>query len=87
MADGMGDSGFSSDPSMGSFKTSNSISAKLPAGDGSSTMRPGANLEQKAGNYSMRHSTKGLSSGPKPFTVKVKPMKNIGRDIGRKRGF
>ena len=85
MADGMGDSGFSSDPSMGSFKTSNSIGAKLPAGG--STIRGTGGLTQRAEDFSMRHSTKGLSSGPKPFSTKVRPIKNEMKSIGRKRGF
>jgi hypothetical protein len=79
----MGD-GFSSSSSLGSFKSANSIGGKLPAGG--STIRGTGGLTQRAEDFSMRHSTKGLSSA-KPFTTKVRPIKNEMKSIGRKRGY
>ena len=77
-------SGFSSGGSMGSFKTSNNL-GHLPAGG--STIRGTGGLTQRAEDFSFRHSTKGLSSGPKPFTAKVRPIRNEMKSIGRKRGY
>ena len=79
------ETGFSSSPAMGSFKSANSISAKLPASG--STIRGVGGLDQRAEDFSMRHSTKGLSSGPKPFSTKVRPIRNEMKSIGRKRGY
>lgn len=84
----MGDSnnlmGAGTRPAMGSFKPANNISAKLPAGG--STMRGVGGITARAENFSMKHATKGLAS-PKPIGAKLKPIKNLGRQIGRKRGF
>jgi hypothetical protein len=80
-----GEGGFSSAPGMGSFKSANAIGGKLPAGG--ATIRGVGGLEQRAGDFSFRHSTKGLSTGPKPFTTKVRPVKNEMKSIGRKRGY
>lgn len=77
--------GFSSSPAMGSFKSANAIGGKLPAGG--STIRGTGGLTQRAEDFSFRHSTKGLSSGPKPFTAKVRPIRNEMKSIGRKRGY
>ncbi len=79
----MGDLGVSTNPSMGSFKTANSL-GKLP--DGGSTFRGVGGLTAKAERVSMQHSTKGLGA-PKPFSAKVRPVKNEMKSIGRKRGF
>lgn len=73
-----------SSSSMGAFKPANNISAKLPAGG--STMRGVAGLDARAENFSMKHSTKGLAAS-KPFTAKVRPIKNLAKSIGRKRGY
>ena len=81
----MGDFGTSTSPSMGTFKSANAIGAKLPAGG--STIRGTGGLTQRAEDFSFRHSTKGLGMGAKPFTAKVRPIKNIGKSIGRKRGY
>jgi hypothetical protein len=79
------ETGFSSSPTMGSFKSANVIGAKLPAGG--STIRGTGGLTQRAEDFSFRHSTKGLSSGPKPFSTKVRPIRNEMKSIGRKRGY
>lgn len=78
------ESGFSSGGGMGDFKTSNNL-GHLPAAG--STVRGTGALTQRAEDFSFRHSTKGLSSGPKPFTTKVRPIKNEMKSIGRKRGY
>lgn len=77
------DSGFSSGSDMGTFKSANSLGS-LPAGG--STFRGTGGLTQRAEGVSMKHSTKGLT-GPKPFTAKVRPVRNVMKDIGRKRGY
>lgn len=79
-----GSSGFGSSPSMGTFKSANNIGAKLPTGG--STIRGTGGLTQRAEGVSMKHSTAGLAS-PKPFSAKVRPVKNEMKSIGRKRGF
>lgn len=76
--------GIGSSPSMGTFKSANAISAKLPTGG--ATIRGTGNLTKQAGDFAFRHSTKGLT-GPKPSVVKVRPVKNLGKQIGRKRGY
>ena len=76
-------SGVTSDAVKGAFKGANDL-GKLPEG-GSSVEGVGA-LQKKAQVYSQRHSTKGLGSPRSPF-AKVKPMSNLGRAIGRKRGY
>lgn len=78
-----GGSGFGSSPSMGEFKSANSL-GHLPAGG--STMKGVAGLEGRAENVQMRHSTKGLMSA-KPFMAKIRPVKNEMKSIGRKRGY
>ena len=75
--------GVSSDATKGAFKGANDL-GHLPAG-GASVEGVG-NMEKKAQIYSTRHSTKGLG-GPKPFTAKVKPITNLSKSIGRKRGY
>jgi hypothetical protein len=74
-------SGVLSDAQKGAFKGANDL-GQLP--EGGASVEGVGNLAKKAQVYSMRHSTKGLR-GPKPFTAKVKPLTNMGRDIGRKR--
>ena len=76
-------SGITSDAQKGAFKGANDL-GQLPTGGGSA--EGVGNLEKKAQMYSMRHSTKGLGSQKSPMS-KVKPMTNIGRAIGRKRGY
>lgn len=85
MADFGGDLGSSTfSGSKGAFKPANDISAKLPSGG--STIRGTAGLTQRAELISTKHSTKGLG-GPKPFMAKVRPIKNLAKSIGRKRGY
>lgn len=77
-------SGVSTDAQKGTFKGANDFGHGLPAGG--ATVEGSGNMQKKAMFYSMRHSTKGLG-GPKPFTAKVKPITNVGKSIGRKRGY
>jgi hypothetical protein len=76
-------SGLTSDAQRGSFKSSNDL-GKLP--EGGAGVEGSGTLLKHAQQYSIRHSTKGLA-GPKPFTAKVKPITNLGKSIGRKRGY
>ena len=76
--------GVSTDATKGTFKGANDFGKGLPAGG--ATVQGAGTQEKKAMFYSMRHSTKGLG-GPKPFTAKVKPITNVGKSIGRKRGY
>ena len=82
--DSSGDTGASTNPSMGTFKSANNIGDKIPGHI--ATTKGISSLTGGAMTTSLKHSTKGLGS-PRPFTAKIKPMKNIGKDIGRKRGY
>ncbi len=79
----MSKSGVTSDAQKGTFKGVNEL-GKLPAGG--ATPKGAGGLEQKAQMYAVRHSTKAIR-GPKPFMAKTKPITNVGKDIGRKRGY
>lgn len=78
-------SGFSANPSMGSFKSANSLGAKLPAAG--STIRGTGDLTQHAEDFSFRHATKGLGMPKVPGAKMSKPVKMVGKQIGRKRGY
>ena len=78
---GMEKSGITSDAQKGAFKGVNDL-GKLPEGGASSEGTEG--LLKHAQQYSVRHSVKGLGF-KRPATAKVKPLVNMGRDIGRKR--
>lgn len=75
--------GVSSDAQKGTYKGANDL-GHLPSG-GSSIEGTGG-LMKRAQTYSMRHQVKGLGFKRAP-TGKLKTITNIGRDIGRKRGY
>jgi hypothetical protein len=74
-------SGITSDAQKGAFKGANELKG-LPQG-GASIEGVGS-LEKHAQQYSVRHSVKGLGF-KRAAGAKVKPLTNMGRDIGRKR--
>jgi len=76
-------SGVTSDAQKGAFKSGNDL-GHLPTGGATPAGVEG--LTEKAQTFSVRHSTKGLRA-PKPFTTKVRPITNLGKSIGRKRGY
>jgi len=77
-------SGFSSNASKGAFKSSNDLSRSPFGGAGSASGVAG--LTKHADQYVMRHSTKGLGF-TKSGVMRLKPNLNIGKAIGRKRGY
>ncbi len=72
-----------SDAQKGAFKGANDL-GKLPEG-GSSSEGVGT-LQKKAQGYAFKHSTKGLF-GARPSATKTRSNTNIGKAIGRKRGY
>ena len=76
-------SGILSDAQKGAFKSANNLGS-LP--EGGASIAGSSSLLRKAQVYSARHSTKGLGL-TRPSITKTKPLTNIGRAIGRKRGY
>jgi hypothetical protein len=74
-------SGITSDAQKGAFKGANEL-GKLP--EGGASIEGVGSLEKHAQQYSVRHSVKGLGF-KRAAGAKVKPLTNVGRDIGRKR--
>lgn len=75
-------SGFASDATRGAFKSSNDLSRPSMAGSATGV----SGIEKHADQYVMRHSTKGLGFS-KTGVLRLKPNFNIGKAIGRKRGY
>lgn len=67
----------------GVFKSANDL-GHLPAGS-SGVAGTGA-LQKQAQIYSLRHQVKGLGFKKAP-SAKTKVISNLGRSIGRKRGY
>lgn len=74
----MAKGGFQSDEQKGAFKTANHLGGGSASGVD--------NIEKHAEQYVMRHSTKGLGYN-KTGAMRLKTNTNIGKAIGRKRGF
>ena len=75
--------GFASDAIKGAYKGSNDLGHLPQAG---ASIEGSGGLIRNAQKYSMRHSVKGLGFKRAP-TAKLKTITNLGRDIGRKRGY
>lgn len=76
-------SGVQSGAQKGLFKSANDLGHAMNIGGSAQGV---AGIERKAETMAIKHSTKGLMSR-RPSVAKVKPITNLAKSIGRKRGF